>query len=228
MPIKLLLVDSDHLFRERMSEHCPRDKYSISTASDALSAVEAFYEHTPDFLLVNTRLSDTPGFDVVNRLRQHRKFPFIILADEHTLEAELTAFDYGCEDFIIKSVDIGVICARINAASERHSLGEKNLSTLTCGPITMNTQRRTTTVAGKDVSLTRIEFDLLALLVESPQRVYQRDELLSLVWGSWYGDSHTIESHMSRLRRKILDAGGPSIGHAVRGIGYCLGINEYV
>jgi len=227
MTVKLLLIDSDRLFREKMNAHCPQDRYSLTTAPDALSAVEAFYEHTPDFLMVNTRLPDAPGFDVVNRLKQHRKFPFIMLTDEHDLETELAAFDYGCEDFISKPVDMSVLYARVHAASERHNLGDKHIATLTCGPITMNTQRRTTVVSGNDVALTRIEFDLLALMVESPQRVFQRDELLSLVWGSWYGDSHTIESHMSRLRRKIMDAGGPSIGHAVRGIGYCLGLNEF-
>ena len=76
--------------------------------------------------------------------------------------------------------------------------------------------------------LTRIEFDLLGILLEQPTRVVPRDELVSRVWGSWFGDDHVVEVHLSRLRAKVVRAGGPRIGVAVRGVGYRLGLGTPV
>ena len=62
--------------------------------------------------------------------------------------------------------------------------------------------------------------------MEDPRRVVTRDALIKAVWGPWYGDQHLVESHISRMRRKVLDAGGPWVGQAVRGVGYKLGAVE--
>jgi len=83
-------------------------------------------------------------------------------------------------------------------------------------------------VSGSPVHLTRTEFDLLAMLLAQPQRVFSRAELIGAVWGeTWFGDDHFVETHASRLRRKISAAGGPRIATAVRGVGYRLvdGVN---
>jgi DNA-binding response OmpR family regulator len=83
-------------------------------------------------------------------------------------------------------------------------------------------------LAGAELDLTRIEFDLLAILLEHPTRVVPREELVSRVWGSWFGDDHVVEVHLSRLRAKVVRAGGPRIGVAVRGVGYRLGLGTPV
>ena len=90
----------------------------------------------------------------------------------------------------------------------------------------MDTEARTTVFEGTEVSLTRIEFDLLAALMESPRRVIPKHELIENVWGSWQCDGHAVESHLSRLRAKVKNAGGPSLGVAVRGVGYKLGLDD--
>jgi DNA-binding response OmpR family regulator len=81
-------------------------------------------------------------------------------------------------------------------------------------------------VGGQELALTRIEFDLLALLMEDPGRVVPREEIVSRVWGDWFSDDHVVEVHLSRLRRKVSDAGGPRVGTAVRGVGYRLGADR--
>jgi DNA-binding response OmpR family regulator len=92
------------------------------------------------------------------------------------------------------------------------------------GPLTVDTETRVATVDETELDLTRTEFDLLVMLMDNPRRVVNRQALLEGVWGSWYGDDHVVEVHMSRLRTKVKAAGGPRIGVAVRGVGYKLGL----
>ena len=84
----------------------------------------------------------------------------------------------------------------------------------------VDTEARVASVDGVELDLTRTEFDLLVMLMDNPRRVVNREALLEGVWGSWYGDDHVVEVHMSRLRSKVKAAGGPRIGVAVRGVGY--------
>jgi len=95
----------------------------------------------------------------------------------------------------------------------------------TAGPLAVDTDAREARLDGVPVDLTRTEFDLLVALIENPTRVVTRDALLQRVWGEWYGDWHVVEVHMSRLRNKVKKAGGPSVGTAVRGVGYKLGVD---
>lgn len=86
--------------------------------------------------------------------------------------------------------------------------------------VTLCPQTREVHVNDVELRLTRTEFDLLALLIASPSTIIRREELLEGVWGYWPGDDHIIETHLSRLRSKIVKAGGPVIGEAIRGVGY--------
>jgi DNA-binding response OmpR family regulator len=92
------------------------------------------------------------------------------------------------------------------------------------GGVVVDTSTRTATATGCELNLTRTEFDLLALFIGAPQRIFSRDELLDGVWGSWYGDDHVVEVHISRLRRKVKAASGLRVCVAVRGIGYKFGV----
>ena len=82
------------------------------------------------------------------------------------------------------------------------------------------------TVENNVVELTRTEFDLLAILMENSHRVVHRQELLDRIWGTWYGDDHVLETHISRMRKKVTDARGPRVAWAVRGVGYRLSSQE--
>jgi DNA-binding response OmpR family regulator len=106
----------------------------------------------------------------------------------------------------------------------RSSGSEPEKTTFEAGPISVDTETRIADVNGVELDLTRTEFDLLVMLVDNPRRVVNRQAMLENVWGSWYGDDHVVEVHMSRLRTKVKAAGGPRIGIAVRGVGYKLGL----
>ncbi|MEP7161732.1 MAG: response regulator transcription factor [Dermatophilaceae bacterium] len=100
--------------------------------------------------------------------------------------------------------------------------GHARSSVLAVGVVSIDPDTRRAFVGDVEVHLTRTEFELLRLLLSSGQRVLPRTEIVRAIWGDWPGDDHLIEVHVSRLRRKIVNAGGPSVVEAVRGVGYRL------
>jgi DNA-binding response OmpR family regulator len=134
---------------------------------------------------------------------------------------ELLAFAQGCDDYVsLASGD--VLRARLQALAGRGRprTGE---CALEFGGLRLDTHLRTATVWGLTVSLTRIEFDLLRALLAEQRRVIPRQELLEVAWGGCERRDHVLDVHMSRLRTKILRAGGPKVGEPVPGIGYRVG-----
>ena len=92
------------------------------------------------------------------------------------------------------------------------------------GHLEIDVEERSFKVNGKLVPLTKREFDILKTLMSTPERAVTRDELIRNAWGDWYGDTHMIECHISRIRSKVKKAGGPYICQAIHGVGYRLGL----
>ncbi|MBK6956003.1 MAG: response regulator transcription factor [Actinomycetales bacterium] len=159
-------------------------------------------------------------------LRDMSVAPLIVLADDASVDEvdELLAFSSGADDYIRMPCSPRVLRARLAAAMRRveRASGKPLATAYQIGPLAVDTGTRRATVGGAPLHLTRIEFELLAALAENRQRVLTRGELLNRVWGPWPGDDHVVEVHLSRLRRKILAAGGPRIGEPVPGVGYRL------
>ncbi len=113
----------------------------------------------------------------------------------------------GVEAEVLKITDMGEIIAH---------------DVLQTPGLRIDMQSRTVTVGSTPVELTRIQFDLLAALAERPSRVLTREQLIERAWGNWFGADHHLDVHLSRLRARILEAGGPRVGCAVRGVGFRL------
>ena len=116
--------------------------------------------------------------------------------------------------------------ARVDAVIRRVERCRKALSTYTFGGMSVDLGQRRVVVGDTVLSLTRIEFELLKLLVENRPRVMNRSELVTAVWGQWAGDDHVLEGHLSRLRSKVVRAGGPRLARSTPGVGYSLGLDE--
>ena len=160
-------------------------------------------------------------------LRAVTSTPIIFLTARTDEVDQLVGFAAGGDDYVTKPFSPKVVLARISSLLRRNARADAELRTrFQVGPLMLDTASRDVTLNGVPLDLTRTEFDLLALLMETPNHVLTRDQLLQQVWGDWYGDSHVVEVHMSRLRNKVKKAGGPTVGVAVRGVGYRLGLSE--
>ncbi len=225
MSTTVLVVDDDDDLRELLSLALREGGYRVAEAPDGPSAIEAFHSSRPDLVVLDIGLGAMDGLEVCRRLRTFRNVPILFLTSRADEVDQLVGFAAGADDYVTKPFSARLLVARIGSLLRRGA-GESSAKTsFAFGPVVVDTESREVRVDGQLVDLTKTEFDVLAVLVENPKRVIPREELVERVWGSWYGDDHVVEVHLSRMRSKIVKAGGPRVGVALRGVGYKLGVD---
>lgn len=217
--------------RAAISEGLRSQGLRVVHSEDELSTFIAIRTHTPGVVLYDMAVSDGGGADFCRELRMSYGLPVVALSEEPNEVEELLVFAAGAEDYLPWGASVRVLAARIRVAARRYE--QRSLvrvptsDELRHGSLLLTRSSRQVVVDGRPVHLTRTEFDLLAHLLDSPRVVFEREELMRRVWGHDQGDTHVIEVHASRLRTKILAAGGPPVIEAVRGVGYRLAAGDH-
>ena len=184
---------------------------------------EAMETELPDLLLLDIMLPEEDGNSVLKKLRGSRRtrnLPIILLTAKGTEFDKVTGLDSGADDYIAKPFGTMELISRIKALLRR-TAAEDN-EELVCGGISVDTEKRSVTVNGSAVSLTRKEYELLLTLLRGKGRVFTRDELLHKVWEFDYsGESRTVDVHIRTLRAKLGSCG--DVIETIRGVGYKVG-----
>ena len=222
----ILVIDDDADLRGLVSLALGESGYRVVEAQDGPAGINAYHAHQPDLIVLDIGLGSMDGLEVCRQLRAVGTTPIVFLTSRAEEVDQLVGFAAGADDYVTKPFSPRLLVARVGSVLRRGAGTEEVKTRFDVGPLSIDTEARSTTVNGTELDLTRTEFDLLAILMENPRRVATRDMLLERVWGSWYGDDHVVEVHMSRLRSKVKAAGGVRIGVAVRGVGYKLGIDS--
>ena len=220
----ILAIDDDADVRDLVSLALTESGYRVVTASDGPAGIAAYHAHQPDLIVLDIGLGSMDGLEVCRQLRAVGSTPIVFVTSRADEVDQLIGFAAGADDYLAKPFSPKLLVARVSTVLRRSQGTEQPRTRFEAGPITADTETRIASVGTTDLDLTRTEFDLLVMLMDNPRRVVNREALLEGVWGSWYGDDHVVEVHMSRLRSKIKAAGGPRIGVAVRGVGYKLGL----
>ena len=140
-------------------------------------------------------------------------------------ESQLVGFSAGADDYVSKPFNTQVLIARIRALLTRGSSKAEHI--IQIDNLSVNPSAQIVTIDGREISLSKIEFDMLVALAQRHNRFVPKDELIREVWGEWYGDTHVVETTLSRLRAKLTSAGASSaVISTRRGIGYRLGEAE--
>jgi DNA-binding response OmpR family regulator len=224
MTATVLVVEDDEDLRSLLVLALRDAGYRAAEAEDGASALEAYHATRADLVVLDIGLGPMDGLEVCRRLRAFGNVPIIFLTSRADEVDQLVGMAAGADDYVTKPFSPKVLIARIGMVLRR-GIGEAAPKTVfTFGPVIVDTDAREVLVDGTPIDLTKTEFDVLAALVENPKRVIPREELVERVWGSWYGDDHVVEVHLSRMRTKIRKAGGPRVGVAIRGVGYKLGV----
>lgn len=224
-PVMTLLVidDEDTIF------------HSLSAQFQAVgvSVLRAPCEDLSDVFLLQTNPSvvvihatGSHGLELCRSIWARLSVPIVIACKDFTELCQLQGFAAGASDVMSSASSSELLAARIWARMkevERQARGVQRHEVRTFHGLVVDDAARHVTCAGIPVPLTRIEFEILSLLMGDPERVFRRDEIIKAVWNSdWAGDAHMLESHVSRLRKKIAVCGGPHVAVAVRGVGYRL------
>ena len=220
----ILLVEDDHDMQHVLQLGLEESGFRVTANANGTTALETVQSTSPDLVLIDVNLGpdSIDGFELCRRLRATSAVPIIFLTVRGEDVDQLVGLALGANDYLVKPVSMRILSARIHLALERPGDLVTPGNTLVDREIRINTDSRLVFVGDTPVNLTKIEFDILVVLATSPERVVPRDELTSQVWASWYGSDAHLDVHMSRLRKKILDAGGPRVGESVRGIGFKL------
>jgi DNA-binding response OmpR family regulator len=221
----VLVIDDDSDLRALVTLALTESGYRVVEAADGPTGISQYHGHQPDLVVLDIGLGSMDGLEVCRQLRAVGTTPIVFLTSRAEEVDQLVGFAAGADDYVTKPFSPRLLVARVGSVLRRGSGAEEERTRFEVGPLTIDAESRVATADGVELDLTRTEFDLLTILMENPRRVVTRDMLLERVWGSWYGDYHVVEVHMSRLRSKVKAASGLRIGVAVRGVGYKLGID---
>jgi two-component system response regulator MprA len=180
----------------------------------------------PDVVVLDIGLPDLDGFEVCRRLRSRGDLvPVLMLTARGATSDKVTGLTVGADDYLPKPFEMEELLARLRALVRRSvataalGLGE----VLQVGDLSMDTQAREATRGGRDLSLTRTEFDLLEMFARHPRQVLSRGRIMEQVWGFDFGTtSNSLDVYVGYLRRKTEAGGEPRLLHTVRGVGYVL------
>ncbi len=202
---KVLVVDDEKLIVKGIKFSLEGDGMEVDCAYDGEEALTKIKENDFDIVLLDVMLPKLDGFEVCKAVREFSNVPIIMLTAKDGDMDKILGLDYGADDYITKPFNILEVKARIKATLRRsRRAASDNVNQIVKGDLKLDVDARRVMIKDHEVNLTAKEFDLLELLVNNPNKVYSREQLLSIVWGYEYpGDVRTVDVHVRRLREKI-------------------------
>lgn len=224
MAKKVLVVDDEKLIVKGIRFSLEQDSMEVDTAYDGETALELAKRSQYDVILLDVMLPEMSGFEVCQNIREFSDVPIIMLTAKNDDMDKILGLEYGADDYITKPFNILELKARIRAILRRNKKHEPedNSKRIQVSNMKLDIESRRVFIDEEEVSLTAKEFDLLELLIQNPNKVYSRDDLLNLVWGYDYpGDERTVDVHIRRLREKVeKNPSDPKYIHTKWGVGY--------
>ena len=218
------MVEDEESITVPLVEALEREGFDASVAGTVAEALEQAERLKPDLVLLDVMLPDGSGYDVCRELRRDSQVPIIMLTARGEETDRVVGLELGADDYVVKPFSAREIVARIRAVLRRAGEPARaaGAGPLTVGPLELAPERRTATLEGEELDLTRREFELLELLMREAGAVVTRERLIDEVWdANWFGSTKTLDVHVSSLRRKLgEDSAAPRFVHTVRGVGF--------
>jgi two-component system, OmpR family, alkaline phosphatase synthesis response regulator PhoP len=218
--LKILVVDDEEDIIDFLSYNLKKENYEVFSATDGDQAIAIAQKVIPDIIVLDLMMPGKDGIVTCGELKKidalyHTSIIFLTARNEDYLQ--IAGFDAGAEDYITKPIKPNLFVARINAIARRHQQNEQQTMILTFKNLVIDKDKVQVTKDGKAIALTKKEYDILLLLVSKPGKLFERDIILSQVWGYdvIVGD-RTVDVHVSKLREKI----GEEFIKTQKGIGY--------
>ena len=222
---KILVVEDEPNQVELIEFNLNSQGYEVVVARDGEEALNLAEEVNPDLILLDWMLPKVSGIEVCRQLRRSkmtREIPIVMLTARSEESDKIRGLDIGADDYITKPYSIKELLARVRAAMRRPSASVIS-DQLIVGKIVVDLQKHIVAIDGLQVNLGPTEYRLLVTLMQSPERVFSREQLLDQVWGiSANVDTRTVDVHVGRLRKVIEVGANKNIIRTVRGFGYSL------
>jgi len=221
---RILIVDDELSIIKFLRATLTAKDYEVLTAMNGAEALRVFEGNLPDLVILDITMPEMGGFDVCKRLREWTQVPIIMLSARGDEADKVKCLNLGADDYLTKPFGIEELMARIKAVMRRTKTAAATAgrSSFTCGNIIVNFANRQVTVNGKEVRLTKTEYNLLQELVLNANKVLTHSMLLGKVWGPEYGsEKEYLRVFISRLRKELEpDPINPRYLLTIPGIGY--------
>ena len=219
----ILVVEDDPDINKLLCRILEGAGYACRPAFSGSEAALWAGQYEYDLVLLDLMLPGLTGEEFIAEMRQKKTMPIIVLSAKAGLEDRVNVLRLGADDFIPKPFDNAEVLARVEAQLRRYKQfsGGGGSAVLTHGDLTLDREGVTVTAAGKPVTVTAREFDILTLLMEHPKKVFTREQLYEQVWGGeYFGDDNTVNVHISNLRSKLATVRGGEYIKTVWGLGF--------
>lgn len=217
---KVLLVDDEQDILDLVSYNLEKEGFEVHTANNGKEAIDIAMRTIPDLILLDVMMPEMDGMETCMELRekgQLDKTMIAFLTARGEDYSQIAGFDAGADDYISKPIKPRVLVSRVKALLRRQENNSMNSRTYSAKGISIDKDRYVVLKDGDELNLPKKEFELLALLISQPGRVFTREVILSSVWGNdvIVGD-RTIDVHIRKLREKL----GDGYFKTVKGVGY--------
>ena len=208
--IRILIVDDEERIRRLLKMYLERENYLIEEAEDGNEALEKAFSNDYDVILLDLMMPGKDGIEVCRELREKKTTPVIMLTAKGEEVNRVQGFEVGTDDYIVKPFSPREVVLRVKAILRRSSKtnfiqNETVTKDIIVFPhLTIDNDAHRVLADGKEVSLTPKEYELLFFLAKSPDKVFDREQLLKEVWHyEFFGDLRTVDTHVKRLREKL-------------------------
>ena len=226
----VLVVEDEESITTPLTAALAREGFDAAVAATAAEALELAGSLKPDLVLLDLMLPDGSGLDVCRELRRTSSVPIIVVTARGDEADRVVGLELGADDYVVKPFSARELVARMRAVLRRAEApadrgGDEPIRV---GALVVDPSRRTASVGGEALDLSRKEFEVLCLLAREAGRVVTRERLIEDVWDTtWFGSTKTLDVHVSALRRKLGDdSAAPRFIHTVRGVGFRLATEE--
>jgi len=228
---KILVVDDERKIRDLVRLYLEKEGFTVGEAEDGRKALDLYQDGQWNLIVLDLMMPGIDGWEVCKEIRRISNIPIIMLTARDDEMDRVLGLELGADDYVAKPFSPRDLVARVKAVLRRTQAAPEQTtdpSILQFPGLSINPELRLVLVDGRAVTLTPKEYELLYQLARSPRRTFTRDELLETIWGYDYmGDTRTVDTHINRLRDKLLKASGNKSSYiaTVWGVGYRLEVN---
>lgn len=220
----VLVVDDEEAIAEAVRARLESEGFRVLVAHDGPEAVRRNREDRPDLVVLDLMLPGMDGLEVCREIQREAWTPVLMLTARTQEADKVEGFAVGADDYLTKPFSLRELVARVRAILRRMERigGTPPTGPVVRGPLAIDPPRRRVTLAGREVQLTPLEFEILLTLAREPGVVFTREQLMDRVWGYRdYAGGRVVDSHVARIRRKLGEDGGePRFIRTVHGVGY--------
>ena len=217
----ILVVDDESTIRELITEVLRIADYDFVAAADGVEALNAVRKHNFDLIILDVNLPKLDGFAVLQKVRESAPtLPIMMISARTEKDDVIHGLRLGADDYIRKPFSNEELVLKIDNRLGRNKNTRQDI--YSCGPLTLDEGKHLVTFDGKNIDLSPTEFNLLSVLIQSPNRVFSKEKLLDLVWGlDFQTSTNVVDTYISYLRKKLHHADFEGI-KTVRGVGFKL------